>query len=294
MNAVSGILVRPLLPFSRVDIAEWLATLGAEIWEDPANIDPRHLRSWLRTEILPRLRPMIPEVDQRLQRVARLARTDRLAWDALLDILPLDLQVEAGGVSLRHAPLSDWPRPLGMQLLQAAARRAGFTLGPLAASRVLALVGQGRSGRRADLGRGLVAECAFDRVSLGPPHPAAPMYAAISGAQGTVEAGAWRCQWRPDPAPERQARAGWVAWLPPGEYTVRPWNAGDRIVPLGGVGSRLVVRCMQEARIPRRERSAWPVVTAGGEILWVPGITRSNRGLPAAGSPALRLEFSRR
>jgi tRNA(Ile)-lysidine synthase len=120
------------------------------------------------------------------------------------------------------------------------------------------------------------------------------MYAAISGAQGTVEAGAWRCQWRPDPAPERQARAGWVAWLPPGEYTVRPWNAGDRIVPLGGVGSRLVVRCMQEARIPRRERSAWPVVTAGGEILWVPGITRSNRGLPAAGSPALWLEFSRR
>lgn len=294
MSAVSGILVRPLLPFSRAEIAEWLATLGAEAWDDPANRDPRHLRSWLRTEILPRLRSVIPEVDRRLERVARLARTDRAAWDALLDVLPLDLRLEAGAVSLRQAPLGDWPRPLGMQLLQAAARRAGFTLGPLAAARVLALVGQGRSGRRTDLGRGLVAECAFDRLSLGLPHSAAPLDAAISGAEGTVEAGGWRCEWRPDPAPERQARGGWVAWLPPGEYAVRPRSPGDRIVPLGGVGSRLVVRCLQEARIPRRERPAWPVVTAGGQILWVPGVTRSNRALPAAGSPALRLEFSRR
>lgn len=294
MNAVSGILVRPLLPFSRAEIAEWLATLGAQVWEDPANVDPRHLRSWLRTEILPRLRAVIPAVDRRLERVARLARTERAAWDALLDILPLDLRLEGGGVSIRQAPLSDWPLPLGMQLLQAAARRAGFTLGPLAAARVLALVRQGHSGRRADLGHGLVAECAFDRISLGPPHPAAPFQAVISGAQGRVETGGWGCEWRPEPAPERQARAGWVAWLPPGEYAVRPWKPGDRIVPLGGVGSRLVVRCLQEARIARRERPVWPVVTVGGEILWVPGITRSSQALPAAGSPALRLEFSRR
>jgi tRNA(Ile)-lysidine synthetase-like protein len=181
-----------------------------------------------------------------------------------------------------------------MQLLQAAARRAGITLGPVAAGRVLALVRQGQSGRRADLGRGLIAESAFDRVSLGPPYPAAPMHAAIGGAQGRVEAGGWSCEWRPEPAPERQARGGWVAWLPPGDYAVRPWQPGDRVVPLGGVGSRLVVRCMQEARIPRRERPAWPVVTAGEQVVWVPGIVRSNQALPAAGSPALRLEFSRR
>ncbi|MGH2627654.1 MAG: tRNA lysidine(34) synthetase TilS, partial [Anaerolineales bacterium] len=59
-------VVRPLLPFSREEIREWVAERGLWHWEDPANRDPRHLRGWLRTEVLPRLQARFPDLDRRI------------------------------------------------------------------------------------------------------------------------------------------------------------------------------------------------------------------------------------
>src|SRR6266487_3161197 len=39
-------LVRPLLPFTRHELAEYVAARGLPVYDDPANRDPRHLRSW--------------------------------------------------------------------------------------------------------------------------------------------------------------------------------------------------------------------------------------------------------
>src|SRR5207247_910383 len=48
-----GGLVRPLLPFSKAELARHAATRGLASHDDPANADPRHLRSWVRTTLLP-------------------------------------------------------------------------------------------------------------------------------------------------------------------------------------------------------------------------------------------------
>src|SRR6185503_8761872 len=48
-------LVRPLLPFGREELSAHIAERGLPHHDDPANRDPRHLRSWLRTAIIPRL-----------------------------------------------------------------------------------------------------------------------------------------------------------------------------------------------------------------------------------------------
>src|SRR3954470_1879254 len=50
---VRGCLVRPLLPFRRVELTAYLRQRGLSAWVDPANADPRHLRSWIRTEVFP-------------------------------------------------------------------------------------------------------------------------------------------------------------------------------------------------------------------------------------------------
>ncbi|HEX9893091.1 MAG TPA: tRNA lysidine(34) synthetase TilS, partial [Gemmatimonadales bacterium] len=293
MNGVTGVLVRPLLPFGRAEIRDWLATQGVVAWEDPANVDPRHLRSWLRTRLMPLITGRIPDVDRRVERLARLARQNRAAWDATLDALPLDLRTDQRSVSLLIAPLTRWPAPLALMVLQAVARRAGLVLGPVAAQRVLRLVRDGQSGQRSDIGRGVIAERAFDRLILGPDEPPAVWEAFIQGDRGQAPVDRWRCRWQSDPAPERHSRASWIAWLTPGWYRVRPWQAGDRILPLGGTGRRLVVRCMQDARVPRSERSGWPVVVLGQEVVWVPGIMRSAQALPEPGVLALLVEFSR-
>src|SRR5688572_3217514 len=50
-----GGVVRPLLPFTRGELEAHLVERGLPFHDDPANRDPRHLRSWVRTELLPRL-----------------------------------------------------------------------------------------------------------------------------------------------------------------------------------------------------------------------------------------------
>src|SRR5438309_701241 len=46
-------LVRPLLPFPKARLLAHVAVLGLAVHDDPANRDPRHLRSWVRTALVP-------------------------------------------------------------------------------------------------------------------------------------------------------------------------------------------------------------------------------------------------
>ena len=295
MHPVMAGVVRPLLPFSRAEIREWIRAAGVECWDDPANLDSRHLRSWVRTAVLPLLQSRLPDLDRRLVRLARWARENRSGWDAVLDLLPLGLEVEGRQVSLLRSSLASLPDSLASQLLQAAARRAGLVVGPVAAARLLPLIRRGDSGQRVDLGAGLKGEIAFQRVVLGPEPPASNWELDLSGEAGDAVVDGWQCRWRRESAPATQDRAALVAWFDPAtSYQVRPWRPGDRILPLGGTGHRLIVRCMQDRRVPRRARAGWPVLVDQGEFpIWVPGVMRSGLALPVVGQTALRVEFSR-
>ncbi|HZM26189.1 MAG TPA: tRNA lysidine(34) synthetase TilS, partial [Gemmatimonadales bacterium] len=91
-------------------------------------------------------------------------------------------------------------------------------------------------------------------------------------------------------APSRQERAATTAWFELGRLRVRALRSGERMRPLGGQGKRLIVRCLQEARIPRSRRATWPALEHEGTVVWVPGVCRSDRLLPAPGTEALRVD----
>jgi tRNA(Ile)-lysidine synthetase-like protein len=145
------------------------------------------------------------------------------------------------------------------------------------------------SGKTALIAQGWRAEVAFDRLRLAAPGTVAETV-ALHGAEGVGNWGRWRLRWRTEPAPERQTREGFTAWFEPGPLLVRPWSPGDRVRPLAGTGRRLVVRCFQDARVPRSRREAWPVVTGGASVVWVPGVCRSDALLPSPGLEALRVD----
>lgn len=288
-----GKLVRPLLPFRREELAGHLHRKGIEAWADPANQDLRHQRSWIRTQLLPLLRVQVPDVDARLLTLGRQAASNRSAWDALLDrVVGLELVREPGGVSVAATPLKGYDSVVLRALLGAIGRRAGIQVGAARAARIERVLMGGRSGAVAELGAGCAAELSFGRLRLfrGPAHPVpwAPM--PLRGQSGELRVGGWRFTWRREAAPERLERNQPTSWFEEGSYVVRPWRAGDVLRPLGGNGRRLVVRCMQDARIARSQRAAWPVFEAAGRIVWVPGVSRSTDRIPAAGAPALRID----
>ena len=287
-------IVRPLLPFSRDEIREWVAERGLWHWEDPANRDPRHLRGWLRTEVLPLLHARFPDLDRRILALAAQAGLDRAAWDAALDALALDIRAEPRGISVASAPLRAYDSSLARALLMSAARRAGCVIGPGRASTMMRMLVRGRSGARVELGGQWVAEARFDRLAVVRQECTGEAWRVrLSGPLGEARAGPWRIRWAPSPAPVRLGRTTWTTWLMPGAYEVRPWRPGDRIRPLGGRGRRLVVRCMQERKVGRGDRPDWPVVTAGEAVIWVPGVSRGEAAVPEEGMEAYRVDVDR-
>jgi tRNA(Ile)-lysidine synthase len=58
---------------------------------------------------------------------------------------------------------------------------------------------------------------------------------------------------------------------------VRPWQSGDRMRPLGLGGSRALQDLFTDRKVPRERRATVPVVLAGDEIAWVPGVATGER-----------------
>lgn len=158
------------------------------------------------------------------------------------------------------------------------------------------LIRENESGSRVEIGNGWEVEIVFNRAHLVRSAGTATGRAAtdplvLEGDAGDGELGRWRLYWRREAAPPAQRRDDLTAWFIPEALAIRPWEPGDRIHPLGGPGRRLVVKCLQEARVPRRLREGWPMVLdQAGEVVWVPGVCRSNRLVPPAGAEALRVD----
>ncbi len=282
----------PSSGFGRRNWSAWLESKGIAGWADPANLDPVHERSWVRTVLLPTLAERAPGTSDRILRLARHAAVDRLAWDAALDALPgLDPQRAAERISVAALPLATYDSALAATLLRAAARRIGCVLGASRADRLLQLARRGQSGAVLELGGPWRAELSFGRICFHRvTEPPAPLH--LHGAQGRARWGPWSISWNRAPAPQVDRRDGWVGWFIGEEATVRAPMPGDRLLPLGGRGRRLLARLLQEARIARSRRAGWPVLEIDGTIVWLGGICRGAGALPSAGDNALRIEVS--
>jgi tRNA(Ile)-lysidine synthase len=292
MASRHGRLIRPLLSFRRADLARHVLSIGLLAWEDPANADPKHLRSWVRERVMPHLTDRLPDAAERLVRVAEQASVNRAGWDALLDLWPgLDYHWgrEAASVALKGLEGAD--DNLLLCLVMALGRRGNFSIGLARATRVAELVRAGRSGSQVPLGLGQVAEIAFDRLRLiGSPVVLDRADLLLAGNRGVGDWASWRFTWQLAEAPERQERVAETAWFDPSPLLIRACRAGEKVMPLGGRGRRLIVRCLQDARVPRSRRGQWPALVHDGTVVWVPGVCRSDRLVPRPGAEALRVD----
>jgi tRNA(Ile)-lysidine synthase len=290
-------LVRPLLPFRRGEIEDWVRARHLPYDDDPSNRNPRHDRSWLRSELLPQLRARFGgEVDARLLALGADAARNRQAWREVLAAVPgLVLARAPGSIEVARPLLKRYHKVLSQALLRASAREIGCRLGHGSAARLCRFALEGRSGGTLELGDGWIAELAFDRLLIRrrDRNEVTLQSLRLKEGDGRLEFGPWSFTWYSAPAGVVR-REGAATWVESGELHVRGWQRGDRIVPLGGVGSRKVRRVLMEARVPVAERDRYPLVVRGEDIVWIPSVCRSAVAVPEPGSVAIRLEAERR
>jgi tRNA(Ile)-lysidine synthetase-like protein len=112
---------------------------------------------------------------------------------------------------------------------------------------------------------------------------------AVLPEQGAVQWGQFRFRVATG---RRRSTAGagvtdsWSASLPLGERSiVRSWDAGDRLSMAGAQPRRRVKRYLSEAGVRGVDRAGWPVVVAGDDIVWIPGVRRSDAATARSGRP---------
>lgn len=289
MAARRGPWLRPLLTIAPDALREHLTRERIAVWHDPANSDPRHLRSWLRTAAFPLLEARLPGLRRALLGLAEQSAAARSAWNQVPALIPeLDLRLGERSLSVAAAPLRGYRSPVQRAVLSALGRRFGVPFGRHRQAALGRLLAGERSGGRVALGAALEAELSFDRLVLRRPEPG---YGEIAlPSHGEVRAGRHRLRVTREVA-TAPARGGWRVQLGVGQYVVRPWRSGDRIRPLGGTGTRAVAELFKEGRVAVGDRAVWPVLERDdATLVWVPGICRSDVAIPAAGEEALSVE----
>jgi len=285
-------LVRPLLPFAKARLVAHVAELGLPVHDDPAIATRATCAAGC---------------------VACFCRSSRSGWGrapATTCCAPDGRRRASGAPGQRPRPparsrtarraaphrscpggLARYDDVLSAALLRAAARRTGLVLGCVArvswSSWRAARPGGGCRWRTVGWGRWRSIACASPARSTTPPSKSSRR---VSGAVRCSASFAW--PGRPI-APARLPRTDWTTWIVGANWEVRPPRPGDRLVPLGGIGRRPLRRMLMEARVPRSDRSGYPVVARGETILWVPGICRSAADLPRPGTRAVRVDVTK-
>ena len=246
-----GPFVRPLLDVGRAEIVRYLRRRSIPFVEDPSNADLRFARARVRHRYLPLLREENPRVAEALVALAAAAR--RTAAPAM----------ERGG-GPESAPAL--PRRLGAAVERLRARGGTATLDVAGGQRLEISYGAVRLGARAPV-RDRAPE---PTVIAGP-----GTYRCATGALDVTEGSGGR--------PERAGSAAFDAELVAWPLTLRARRAGDRMRPRGGRGSRKLSDLMIDAKIARGARASLPVVvSARGELLFVPGLRPAEMARPTA------------
>lgn len=290
----TGEVRRPLLAVSRRDVAAYAAARALEWVDDPSNTSRRYLRNRVRHDLLPALERARPGLSEELLELARRAAELRADVDRLLD-RTVRTRVEKGVLTVDRNDLVGYdPRGLGL-LWPALAARVGCALDRRGTERLAQFTIKGRRGGRIQLSGGYEAVRHRDtfllrRAVLQPsPTESAPLDDGLA-------LGAW-CFRRMGPADGgggeplrgRAPYGPWMADLPADRaLRVRSWRPGDRMTPLGASAPRRVKGLLRDAGIDAARRPGWPVVLAGEEIVWIPGVRRSDAATARSGRPVVR------
>ena len=293
--ALEGSVVRPFLNLTRVEVQSELRARKLDFRVDSTNLDTRLARNKVRANLLPLLETEFnPALVRLLKDLATRARDDEAYLEQQARERARPWRVREGmEEKIPLSPLGDFHPAMERRVLRQMIEVARGSLRGVTHDHVEALrrfVADAQSGRRLVL-PGLVARKEFDWLVIAPQPQAQPdsgfSYPVEAPCAVSVPQLGLTFRFKivtPGEAETSYNNCGLVRLnttrLSQG-LVLRSSRPGDRFQPQGSRKPTKLKELFRQHRIPWGQRSLWPVLESGAEIVWV-------RGYPpaAAVSPA--------
>jgi tRNA(Ile)-lysidine synthase len=272
-------IARPFVALSRSTIAACARLWSVPFVDDPTNLSRGHLRNRVRMDLLPALARARPELPRELRDLSRRAADLRSALEEWIDAsIAIDQRSDA--LAIARSDLVGFDAQALAFLWPALAARHGVTLDRRGTERLVSFTIHGAPGARIQLSGGVEAVRHRDRL----------LVRRVTGHAGTsvvvqLKHGATWGDWR-FVRESADAMDRWSAMLRDDQpLRVRAWQPGDRMIPEGSTAPRRLKGLFRDAGIDAVRRRKWPVVVAGEEVVWVPGVRRASAAPARSGRP---------
>ena len=295
---------RPFLEISRSALHAYAAERGIEWIEDPTNRSLAYLRNRVRREILPALLQARPTLGTELVDLAGRAASWRSELATMVDsAIEHRLRRDARGMNglfVRIADLRGLSRDVLRVVWPELAARMRVRLDRRGTIRATELTLEGETGGRVQLSGGWELSRSRDWIELHVLGRAWADSVSPTSFGAPLTWGAWRFRiaeqslnGNDEPATRAKDEGSsdrWRAALPhDAALQIRRWRPGDRMCVRRGnqLARRKVKYFLSDARISGHIRASWPVVLAGDEIVWIPGVRRSDAAAARSGGPVV-------
>lgn len=294
------LLIRPLLDATRREVMEFLDQRKLSFRFDSSNADLFYLRNWIRLKLMPELVERFgAELPARLCAQTEVLR-DEEAY--LADLTRQELNKVSEGKNLNREAFLNSNKALRRRMIRLMIeqrrghlRAIDFDHVEAALSLIVARAPQGRIALPG--GWELAREygtITFNKSNIRGVKRQCYSYPFHAGATlNVIEAGmtivSRLTNGAPEKLPQNLMEAVFDADVLKGNLVVRNFRNGDRFQPLGMSGHKKVKDLFISNKLPLRNRAILPLLVMDEEILWIPGLGRSDF---AKTGPATKISLS--
>ncbi|HKD13610.1 MAG TPA: tRNA lysidine(34) synthetase TilS [Candidatus Angelobacter sp.] len=311
-------LIRPLLNTTRLEIEEYLNSLGQTWREDSSNKDLHHARNRIRHELLPTIQSDFnPSIRQTLADLAEVARAEEEYWEKetaslATRLIRLGTPSRSGRsnrqqrtVAVDRAALKSLPLAMQRRLLRVMGDQLGIGLEFKHVQELLLFAEHKNPEKELELPGSLVAKTTLRELQISGRSDAEQTHdyrylLTIPGQVAVAELGTTiRARILTLAGEQEFSRynSGLLnhALLAP-ELTIRNWRAGDRFFPAHTRSPKKVKELLQPGRLSQElrpaERKLWPVIESAGAIVWMRGFPVPEAFAARSGEAVLIEEFN--
>lgn len=292
-----GKVVRPLLACSRAELLAYLEANGIPHVEDSTNTDSQYARNCLRQQVIPVLQALNPRLMEHAAQAMGYLRTDDSYLNALAGEAIRGTQWRGDSLILDAGCLARLPDALAPRAARLLLEQTGGGSTDCSAAHLNAIVALARSGEpsgQVSLPGGRLARREYGSLVLtrGADPPSFSPRPLTPDGDSPLAGSPWRVRCRPVSCPEQGARTPGAIYLARAalgeDALLRPRQTGDRIA-LPGRGTKTIKKLFIDARIPRWEREAVPVLADSRGVAAVAGFGGDCTRLARPGEAAYEL-----